>query len=84
MTRKSIQYTLRAVPRSIDEELRRRAAEQRRSLNDVAIEALQEGLDLQREQVHTDLDELIGTWVEDPEFDKAMAAQDQIDEELWK
>jgi len=31
-----------------------------------------------------DLDDLIGTWEEDPEFDRAIEAQRQIDEELWK
>ena len=31
-----------------------------------------------------DLDFAIGTWVEDPEFDKAIADQRQIDPDMWK
>ena len=31
-----------------------------------------------------DLSDIAGTWVEDPEFDKAMAEQDQIDPEMWR
>jgi hypothetical protein len=33
---------------------------------------------------HHDLDFMIGTWVEDPEFDKAIADQRRIDPEDWK
>ena len=32
---------------------------------------------------HSDLDGLIGTWVEDPQFDAAITAQDQVDPNLW-
>jgi hypothetical protein len=39
---------------------------------------------LDRPRVHADLDDLIGTWVDDPEFDKAIEEQDQIDEEKWR
>ena len=28
--------------------------------------------------------DLAGTWEEDPEFDRAIADQDSIDDELWK
>ena len=31
-----------------------------------------------------ELDAFIGSWVEDPEFDSAMKAFDEIDQELWK
>ena len=31
-----------------------------------------------------DLDRLVGTWVEDPEFDEAIRAQDLVDEVLWR
>jgi hypothetical protein len=33
---------------------------------------------------HHDLDFAIGTWVEAPEFDKALSDQRQIEPELWK
>ena len=33
---------------------------------------------------HHDLDDLAGTWVDDPEFDRAIEAMDQVDPELWR
>jgi len=66
------QYTIRAVPAAIDRALRRRAREETKSLNTVAVEALARGLDLEaRPREHTDLDALIGSWQNDPAFDRA-------------
>jgi hypothetical protein len=57
------QYTLRGVPPSIDRAARRRAQDEGKSLNAVAMEALARGLGLDAMPVeHTDLDTLIGTW----------------------
>jgi len=85
MNKGQIQYTLRKIPPQIDRELRRRANEERKSLNEVALQALERGLDLADTPVrHHDLDDLIGTWVEDPEFDQAIEEMDQIDPELWQ
>ena len=81
----SIQYTIRGIPAHLDETLRRRATESGRSLNSVAIEALQRGLGLEGGPVlHHDLDFLIGTWEEDPEFDRVMEEFERIDEEHWR
>jgi len=33
---------------------------------------------------HHELDELIGSWKEDPEFDAAVRAFAQVDEAVWK
>jgi hypothetical protein len=80
-----MQYTLRNVPGAVDEALRRRAQEQGKSLNEVAVEALAEGLGLGRQAPRRrDLSDLAGTWKPDAEFKRAMAEQDRIDEELWK
>lgn len=69
---KNVQYTLRAVPEAVDLALRRKADREGRSLNSIAVEALARGLELEvRESTHTDLDDLAGTWVEDPGFDRA-------------
>ena len=85
MDKKHTQYTIRQVPQQVDQALRQRAREERRSLNAVAIEALVRGLGLTGQPVrHHDLDELIGTWVNDAAFDKAIEDMDQIDAELWK
>jgi len=80
-----MQYTIRNVPNSLDAALRRRALEQRKSLNEVAIEALARGAGVLGERSRQrDLQDIAGTWRNDSAFDRAMAAQDTVDEELWK
>jgi hypothetical protein len=80
-----MQYTLRKIPRELDQALRRKAKKEGRSLNEVAIEALAKGSGIDRAvQENQDLDFAIGTWVEDAEFDKAIEDQRRIDQDLWK
>ena len=80
-----MQYTIRAVPDEIDRALRQRARRESKSLNAVAIDALARGLALDAAPPrHTDLDHLVGTWQEDPDFDRAVAEFDRIDDESWK
>ena len=80
-----MQYTLRNVPPSLDEALRRTAREQRKSLNEVAIEALARGAGITGERCRQrDLTDIAGSWRKDPAFDRALAAQDLIDEEMWR
>lgn len=68
-----MQYTLRKIPPHIDHELRRRAEQEDKSLNEIALQALEKGLGLSGQPVrHHDLDDLAGTWVEDAEFDRAL------------
>jgi len=79
------QYTIRAVPASIDRALRRRAKQESKSLNSVAVEALARGLELDAKLAeHTDLDALVGSWQEDRAFDRAIADFERVDEEAWK
>jgi hypothetical protein len=69
----------------VDRALRQKSKQSGQSLNAVAIDALAKGLGLTEERiVFHDLDALAGTWVEDPAFDAAIAAQDQIEPGLWK
>ncbi len=69
----------------MDAALRRRAHEQGKSLNEVAIEALARGAGVTEERCRQrDLQDIAGTWHNDPEFDRALAAQDKVDEELWR
>lgn len=81
---KTVQYTIRGIPAPLDRALRARAKKEKKSLNQVAMEALQNAISPLFPKRRTDLDEFIGTWVEDPEFDKIMEEQRQIDEELWR
>ncbi len=81
----AVQLTIRNVPRRLNAALRQKAAQAKTSMNSAAIEAMERGLGLSDEPVrHRDLDFLAGTWVEDPEFDKAVAAQRKIEPEMWK
>lgn len=80
-----MQYTVRGIPKVVDDALRRRARLEGKSLNEVTIEALADGLGLGAEPtVRRDLSDVVGTWKKDPELEAALAAQDQIDEGLWK
>ena len=82
---KTRQYTIRSIPPAVDRTLRARAAKTNQSLNTIVLAALQRGLGLTETppEFH-DLDDLAGTWVSDPEFDRAMEMFESIDEELWK
>ncbi len=79
-----MQYTIRNVPDYLDAALRRAAREQGKSLNEAAVQALVRGAGLSEvPRRKRDLGDLAGTWVEDPDFDSAVAAQDKIDESIW-
>ena len=81
----AIQYTLRQIPPALDRALRRKSEQDGKSMNQTAISTLLDGLSLNERAVkHHDLDFMIGSWVEDPAFDKAIRAQDRVDPELWK
>jgi predicted nucleotidyltransferase len=80
-----MQYTLRKIPREVDKALRQKARKERRSLNDVAIEALSRGAGVDGPvEVNHDLDFAIASWVEDPECEKTLEDQRKIDADLWK
>ena len=82
----TVQYTVRSVPAPVDKALRRRAQNERKSLNEVLRDALireAEGTDVP-ERVYTDLDALVGSWVDVPGFDDAIEAQHRVEEALWR
>lgn len=61
------QYTLRGIPLAVDKALRDLARRQRKSLNEVAIEALARACGVAEEEVrHRDLSGLAGSWIADP------------------
>jgi hypothetical protein len=79
-----MQYTLREIPLTVDQELRRRAKAEGKSLNTVAIEALVRGSGVDKIPIRQrDLSDITGTWQEDLEFDQAIADQHRIDERMW-
>jgi plasmid stability protein len=80
-----MQYTIRNIPDRLDEALRRAARAQGKSLNEVAIEALVRGSGITGDRdPQRDLGDIAGTWRKDPAFDAALAAQDTVDEEMWR
>ncbi len=82
---KRLQYTIRGIPESLDERLRRNAVREGASLNETVLAALRRGAGEEGAPVrYDDLDRLAGTWVADPAFDRAIASMDRIDEDLWK
>ena len=79
------QYTIRKVPPSIDRALRKKAREQKRSLNSVVLEAMAENVGLGvEEDVYADLDFLIGSWVQDPKTDQVLKTQREVDLRDWQ
>jgi hypothetical protein len=79
-----MQYTLRNVPRQLDEELRRRARLEGKSLNLVVIEALLSACGLQGEPTQQrDLSDIAGSWQEDSELPAILEELRRIDPEDW-
>ena len=69
----------------MDRALRERSRQEGISLNQVALEALRRFVEVPAEPLaHSDLDDLVGSWVEDPEVDAALDEQRRIDEGIWR
>jgi len=80
-----MQYTIRGIPERLDTILRERARAEGKSLNEIAIDALSDGLGVGRERsARRDLSDVAGTWRKNAELEAALAAQDRIDSRLWK
>jgi hypothetical protein len=80
-----MQYSLRSVPPRLDAALRARAKAEGKSLNTVVLEALVRGVGLGPESVRQrDLSGIVGTWVDDPALDEALAEQRTVDVSDWR
>jgi len=80
-----MQYTIRGIPATVDNALRDRARAAGKSLNEAAIDALAEGAGVTgAPRKRRDLRDIAGTWRADKAVDAALAAQDRIDEDLWR
>lgn len=80
-----MQYTLRSIPAALDTLLRRRAREEGKSLNEVALEALMRGLGLSDAPLQQrDLSDVAGAWEADRTTDAILAEQRRIDPDLWR
>ena len=78
---RSVQYTVRGVPREVDRVLRQKAAQRKQSLNQVLLDELT--LATVGRQHRADFSDLVSRWVPDAAFDEILAAQRQIDPDKW-
>ena len=80
-----MQYTIRRIPKAIDDAVRERARATGKSLNEAAVETLAEGAGLRgAPRKRRDLSDIAGSWRPDKAFDAAISDQDRIDERLWR
>jgi len=80
-----MQYTVRGIPKVVDTALREQARAAGKSLNEAAIEALAEGAGLTgAPRKRRSLADIAGSWKADKALEAALAAQDQVDEDLWR
>jgi hypothetical protein len=80
-----MQYTLRDIPPHLDVELRERARREKKSLNQVAIEARANGLGVAGSKARRrSLDDVAGTWKKDAAVEKTLEEQDRVDPKMWK
>lgn len=80
-----VQYTIRGIPERLDKTIRKLAAKDGKSINETVLEALKAGVGLSESSIrYSDLDDLVGSWVNDPEFDRAIQEMHRVDPELWK
>jgi hypothetical protein len=80
-----MQYTIRGIPAAVDHALRERARAAGKSLNEAAIDALSEGSGMAgAPRRRRDLGDIAGTWKAEKSVEAALAAQDRVDEDLWR
>lgn len=80
-----VQYTIRGIPAAVDNALRERARAAGKSLSEAAVDALVEGSGVTgAPRKRRDLDDVAGTWRTEKAVESALAAQDQVDEHLWR
>lgn len=80
-----MQYTIRGIPPAVDSALRDRARVAGKSLNEAAIDALVEGAGvIGAPRKRRDLGDVAGTWKTEKAVESALAAQDRVDEDLWR
>jgi len=72
------QYTIRGVPKKLDDALRSECASSGRSLNSVLLGKLIDACNLGDGPKTNGLEQFAGTWIADPDFDAAIKEFDTI------
>jgi hypothetical protein len=79
-----MQYTIRRIPRAVDDAIRERARATGKSLNEAVVDVLADGAGVKGvPRKRRDLSDVAGTWRADKAFETALAEQDRVDEDLW-
>jgi hypothetical protein len=79
-----VQYTIRGIPKEVDQALRKKAHQRKVSLNRLLIEELTSATGAALGRKLRSLKGIAGKWREDPEFDRALQEQRQIDWSAWR
>ena len=79
-----VQYTLRGIPREVDQALRKKARERKVSLNQLLVDELINASGTSANRRYRSLKQVVGRWKEDPEFDRVLEDQRRIDWNLWR
>ena len=80
-----MQYTIRGIPAAVDSALRARARADGKSLNEATVAALAEGAGVAAvPRKRRNLGDIASTWKADKALASALAAQDRVDEDLWR
>ena len=82
--------TIRGIEPQVSEKLKRTAAKQGKSVNQLTVEIIEQSLGFKKEKKYSreydDLDDLFGRWsqTEFQEIHSKIASERQIDPELWQ
>jgi len=82
--KKGTQYTIRGIPREVDRALRKKAHLRKMSLNQLLVEELTNAAIASPNRLYRSVAGIAGRWQEDPEFDRILEEQRQIDWSLWR
>ena len=80
-----MQYTIRRIPKPIEDAIRERARSTGKSLNEAVVDVLADGAGVRGvPRKRRDLSDIAGTWKADKTFDSVIAEHDRIDKDLWR
>ena len=80
-----MQYTIRRIPKAVDDAVRERARVTGKSLNEAVVDVLADGAGVKGvPRKRRDFSGVAGTWKSDKTFDSVLADQERIDKELWR
>ena len=80
-----MQYTIRRIPKAVDDAVRERARATGKSLNEATVDVLADGAGVKGvPRKRRDLSDIAGTWKAEKSFDTALSDQDRVDKDLWR